>query len=207
MRKFEAAYRTELESAGGDLMLSQLLEELFNIEAKAKKLKAEGKHPRAELAHEVEQLAGRVSLGYYERALAADEYIDTRREEYEKIRDRQPQNELARIQRAKLKIDSLSDKQAENLAQSFAAGVASLTAEEAQTLASRGTEMERETVRNAIRDQLIDKPWIAKDDEATQLYRESETLKSLPPGNVLIDGMAIHVEHLVDFDDAMDSPA
>ena len=206
MRRFEPVMRVELEQTATG-MSAQIIDELSKIEAKARKIREEGRDPRVHLAPEVSVLAGRVNLGYKAEREAIAEQFKQDQEQWETKRDRKPEAELARIERAKLKIDSLDDTEVENLGFQFASGVADISLEEAQRLAARSKKDGKEVVNQAIKDNLLDRPWIRESDDNLKLYARDKAITGVPKENVLVDGMAIHLEHLVDFDNELNQLA
>jgi len=215
MKQFDPAGRIEFEKGIKDAVSRQVLEEVSRIEAKARALKRENKHPQSELAPEIESLKARAALGYQQQAQFYQETLGEYEKKWKKERDRHPNNELARLNRARNRIDVLTDQECVELALAYGQDPESLETEEANLLAARlrGTKEGSayyEQLRDDMRNAHANQPWL-KDPNAASLYRDMKMIENTQPGKAVFDAegqvMQIDIEELIDFDGRLDSPA
>lgn len=172
------------------------------IENKARVIREEGRNPRVELADEISKLKADVSYTTQVRAQELENIVEGRRQEYREKIEKNPNLQLLKVQEAQLKINSMDDNELKDWAAAVGNETVTPTAEEASAALTRLKDAERHYVKDRVAKDHIDQPWL-QDPDTMELYRESEMLTNTPPGNVIVDGMAIDVEHLIDFDDEL----
>lgn len=198
---FEPAMRVNFEDNAKGFNPA-ILQRIRGLEVKAQRIREEGKNPRIELAEDIEQLEADISFTTQVRAQQLSDEINEIQQDYRKKIEKNPNLQLLKLQEAQLKINSMDDKELKKWAYNVGNETESVTAEEASVALSRLKDSERHLVKDRVQQDYIDKPWL-QDPEVKEVYQEAQMLNNTPPGHVLVDGTAIHVEHLVDFDDEL----
>lgn len=202
---FEPEMRVQFENTAKGFYPA-VVNKLREMDKKAKSLKEQGKNARAELAPELDKLKADVDYTTMKTVDAYRGQIDDARKEYEARRDKNAIADLAALQRAQSKINSMTNKELQDYAMKVGSDVETPSLYEAEAAMSRlGDIPERYAIADRVKKDLIDRPWLQNDTGLQDAHKEAEMLESAPPGSVLADGVAIDLEHLVDFDGELDN--
>lgn len=206
MRKFDPSSRVMLENTA-DGMNAQILSAIRTMDAKAKELKAQNKNPAVELAPEIDNLKGRIYLGYKQGSQDIRQQLQEAKVKFEADQIRNSQRELYKLEKAKLKIGTMTNEEVENLATIYGSEDSiKLTYEEAQLLLSRVKEpIIRKTFKENITATRLDQPYLQTDQDRA-LANQADVYDNIG-SNVLIDGIAVDLESLIDFDAILEAEA
>lgn len=210
--RFDALSRVSLEKNPGSKINTDILSQIRAIESKAEVARSQGLNPKVETAADVQELTGKIAFSYMKLAEAYNVEIDNVRQQWEKQRDKNPNQELAQIRRAETMINAMSDKELSQLAMNYSADYADLNQAEVNILAGKlnqdpSLKTEFDLLKDAMREFHANEPWLS-DPDVKAMHEESERLQNLEPGAVVVelDGarQAAHIETLIDYDGELD---
>lgn len=205
MKRFEPSMRVMLEENATGLNAS-VLKRIQQIERRAAEVRETGSYPREVLEDEVSRLQADIAYTTQQKVLDYDDMLTEAQQKYRQQVEKNPNLQLLKLQEAQLNINSMSDDELKDWATKVANDKVTPTSEEARVALTRLKGADRQLITDRLTTDYIDRPWL-QDPEVKQIYKEKQHLENTPPGNVLIDGIAIGVEHLIDFDAELEQEA
>ena len=210
MIKFDATSRVLFNESGDDLN-RQIRAEIEKIETEALQIRKRGGSPELELKPAVDRLRAAIDVGRVETLQEIGRIHAEARADWERIRDKKPEAELAAIRRAENRFKGMGDDDIRALALNYIDGEADLSPIELNEARDRLRQSnilpELDGLNEAAKARRADTPWVSGDPEMSVLADYSETLAQLSGGEVLLSVEGedrpyqerIDVENLIDF--------
>ena len=210
MIKFDATSRVLFNESGDDLN-RQIRAEIEKIETEALQIRKRGGSPELELKPAVDRLRAAIDVGRVETLQEIGRIHAEARADWERIRDKKPEAELAAIRRAENRFKGMGADEIRALAVDYMDG-GELSHIELNELRARMRQIpdagpELSVLNDAARARRDDSPWVSGDPEMMTLADYADTLGQLSGGEVLISVEGedrpyqerVDVESIIDF--------
>ena len=185
---FNQTYRVLFESQTDNL--SRIIgQELTRIDAEAADIRARGGSPAGELTDRVDTFRAAIEQARKETVDLLREDLKATKVQWQKERDRRPDLDLAKIERAKNRVRALSKEEAEELSFRYSSDAEELDHYELNELKARDLDPDvRKALSVAITERHGNEPWISSDPEAMAIANHADNLDSLTGAQVLYQG-------------------
>jgi len=189
----------------------QVINRLNAIDATARSLRKDGRSPdeiKRQLADQVAELEGAVSLGYQKVVADYQEQLGQRLARMAAQRDRKAEAELLRLRRAENMVAGMSEQELAELAAAYVNDEADLDYETLNEMSRRMDTENRMELRAAMKEKRASDRWWLDDPEAAELDTTIRDMQAAGPGKVHFefDGAPFdaHITQLVDWEGSLD---